>query len=152
MPLVVNGQHRDRNAASNLGGFDNILAFEDVLNGRRVFTSMFDGRRCSAACYGTIFGYVEFDAAMEAVGIDRFNFHGWRRIVGYYRHQGWLSPVLAQLAAAIARKAGLPDTFAKEPAMKAFYSASENAMPQWPEAAGVVSQVANEQVTVAIPT
>ena len=120
----MTGQHADP-AAPAVASFDHFLAIEDILGSCGVFTSMFDGRRCSAASYGTIFGFVPFDASFKLIGVDRFSRADWTRLVGYHRHNWNLSPILGLLAASLARKVKLPDPLAKDVATDLFYAGRE---------------------------
>lgn len=121
LPPVVAGQHADA-AAPEVAVFDNLLALEDILGSCGVFTNMFNGRPCSAASYGTILGYNAFDDSFALIGADRFSKVDWIRIIGYYRHNRNLSPVLAQLAGVLARKVGFPNPLEKDDATVAFYA------------------------------
>jgi len=135
LPPLVAGQSGDRTRPANHGGIPQILAMEEILSGRGVFRNMVDGRKCSAASYGTIFGFEEFDAGFDVIGADRFNYHGWRVIIGYWRHNWRLSPILGILASQLARKAGLPDPLAMDAGTEAFYGAGEEEFPEWGVAA-----------------
>jgi hypothetical protein len=127
-PEPIKGKHKDQTLSGQIN-FELILRFEDFLNGREVFTNMFDGRRTSADSYGTIFGYDTFDKALKDFNIDRLYYHQWRRITGYYRNTSYMSPTLGILSAQIARTIGLPYPLTKNEATNAFYEASELEFP-----------------------
>jgi len=120
LPAVVVGQSNDCEAEGN-AEFEMFLAFEDICNGRGVFTNGIGGQRCSAASYMTVFNYDKFAEVMTVVGVDRFNRNGWRSMVAYHRHNRNLSPILGILASEIARAVGLPAPLVKDAATEEFY-------------------------------
>lgn len=124
LPPIVPGQHALDDAPS-VAAFDNFLAVEDILSSCGVFTNGFTKAKCSAASCACVFGFQQFDAAMAVIGIDRFCRGDWVRLVGYYRHNWNLSPIMGLLAAAFARKAKLPDPLTKDEATTTFYAGRE---------------------------
>ena len=124
LPPPVAGQRLDP-AAPDASTFEHILNLEDILGNCGAFRSMFDGRRCSAAAYGTILDFERVEAVLRGIGLDRFSRRGWFRIVGYFRHNWSLSPVLGLLAATFARAVGLPDPLLRDEPTEAFYGQRE---------------------------
>jgi hypothetical protein len=132
-PLVA-GQGSDRSIPA-VGNFDFCLSLEDIFSGRRVFYNPIDGRSSSLGAYMTCLDFEALAEALKVIGVDRFCYHDWRRIVGYYRHNWYLSPTFGLLAASIARAVGLPTPLDKSDATVAFYSAPGDAVDTAPPVA-----------------
>ena len=130
LPLIA-GQWSDRTLPS-VGDFNQVLVFEDVLQGRAVFVNGLSGGTCSPGAYMTVIDFKALEAALDAFGRDRMRFHDWRRLVSYYRHNWSISPTFGILAAMVARFIGLPDPLSKEEAIVSFYHAGADECPVMP--------------------